>query len=150
MSKSILIFCNFSFWLIFFPNFIWAKSCCHILKYFTVNYLFIKSNPSHNQIDNFLCLLKILCSISRSLKEVKFSHHLINDPRMFNGAIFDLAEKPYITQKNYLQWVCCKCLAGCNRHIYFWPQRSWRLLEAKNTPRRPKLSWRSWFIEKSI
>jgi hypothetical protein len=43
---------------------------------------------------------------------------------MFNGAILDLAEKPYIPQKNLLQLVCCKCLAGCNRHIYFWPQRS--------------------------
>ena len=49
-----------------------------------------------------------------------------------------------------LQWICCKCLAGWYRHSYFWTQRSWRLLEAKNTPRRPNLSWRSWFIEKSI
>ena len=54
---------------------------------------------------------------------------------MFNGVLFDLAEEPYIPQKFLLQWVCCKCLAGCYRHIYFWPQRSWRLLEAK-TPLR--------------
>ena len=75
------------------------------------------------------------------------SMYLINNPRMFNGARFDLAEKPYIPQ-NFLLWVCCKCLAGCNRHIYFWPQRSWRLLEAKNTPRRPKMAWRSQSIAK--
>ena len=82
---------------------------------------------------------------------IKFTlGYLINNPRMFNGTIVDLAEKPYIQQKFLLQWICCKCLAGCYRHSYFWPQRSWRLLEAKNTPRRPKLSWKSWFIEKSI
>ena len=28
--------------------------------------------------------------------------YLINNPRMFNGAIVDLAEKPYIPQKNLL------------------------------------------------
>ena len=28
--------------------------------------------------------------------------HLINNPRMFNGAIVDLGEKPYIPQKNLL------------------------------------------------
>ena len=76
--------------------------------------------------------------------------NLINNPRMFNGAIVDLAEKPYIQQKILLQWICCKCLAGCYRHSYFWPQRSWRLLEAKNTPQRPKMAWRSQFIEKSF
>ena len=46
---------------------------------------------------------------------------------MFNGAIVDLATKPYIQQKFLLQWICCKCLAGCYRHSYFWPP--WRLLE---------------------
>ena len=29
--------------------------------------------------------------------------YLVNNPRMFNGAIFDLAEKPYIPQKILLQ-----------------------------------------------
>ena len=29
--------------------------------------------------------------------------NLINDPRMFNGAIVDLSEKPYIQQKILLQ-----------------------------------------------
>ena len=29
--------------------------------------------------------------------------YLINNPRMFNGAIVDLAEKPYIPQKSLLQ-----------------------------------------------
>ena len=38
---------------------------------------------------------------------------------MFNGATVDLAEKPYIPQKILLQLICCKCLAGCNRHSYF-------------------------------
>ena len=69
---------------------------------------------------------------------------------MFNGVLFDLAEKPYIPQKILLQWICCKCHAGCYRHSYFWPQRSWRPLEAKNTPQRPKMTWRSSFIEKNI
>ena len=26
--------------------------------------------------------------------------------------------------------------------IHFWPPRSWRLLETKDTPRRPKMAWR--------
>ena len=52
--------------------------------------------------------------------------NLINNPRMFNGA----------TDKGLLQWICCKCLAWWHRHSYFRPQRSWRLLEAKNTLRR--------------
>ena len=69
---------------------------------------------------------------------------------MFNGATDDLAGKPYIPHKSLFQWICCKCLAWWHGHSYFWPQRSWRLLEAKNTPWRPKMSWRSWFIEKSI
>ena len=94
----------------------------------------------------FKFLLPNTFPIKHTIWEI--SLHLINNPRMFNGAIVDLAEKPYIPQKILLQWVCCKCLAGCNRHIYFWHQRSWRLLEAKNTPQRPKSSWRSWLIEK--
>ena len=28
-------------------------------------------------------------------------NYLINNPRMFNGVLFDLAEKPYIPQKIY-------------------------------------------------
>ena len=61
-----------------------------------------------------------------------------------------ITAKPYILQKILFQWICCKCLAWGHRHSYFWPQRSWRLLEAKNTPWRPKIPWRSWFIKKSI
>ena len=56
--------------------------------------------------------------------------YLINNPRMFNGAIVDLAEKPFIPQIFSLQWICCKCHAGCYRHTYFWPPL--RLLEAKH------------------
>ena len=77
-----------------------------------------------------------LVTLLVSTKTVTKSYNLINNPRMFNGAIVDLAEKPYIQQKFLLQWICCKCLSECNRHSYFWPQRSWRLLEAKNTPQR--------------
>ena len=33
----------------------------------------------------------------------KESYNLIKNPRMFNGAIVDLAEKPYIQQKILLQ-----------------------------------------------
>ena len=32
-----------------------------------------------------------------------FPVYLINNPRMFNGVLFDLAEKPYIPQKFLLQ-----------------------------------------------
>ena len=56
--------------------------------------------------------------------------NLINNPRMFNLGIDDLAEKPYIPQKNLLLWICCKCLAWWHRHTYFWPPL--RLLEAKH------------------
>ena len=60
---------------------------------------------------------------------------------MFNVGIDDLVVKPYTPHKSLLQWICCKCLAWWQGHSYFWPQRSWRLLEAKNTPRRPKKAW---------
>ena len=76
--------------------------------------------------------------------------NLINIWQMFNIDIDDLAVKPYILHKSLLQWICCKYLAWWNRHSYFWPQRSRRPLEAKNTPRRPKKAWKSWFIKKSI
>ena len=59
-------------------------------------------------------------------------------------AIDDLAVKAYIPQKILLKWICCKCLAWWHRHIHFWPQRSWRLLEAKNTPQRPKKVFELW------
>ena len=55
----------------------------------------------------------------------------------------NLINNPYIPNTSLLQWICCKCLAWWNRHSFFWPQRSWRLSEAKNTPRRPKITWRS-------
>ena len=58
--------------------------------------------------------------------------------------------KPYILWKILFHWICSKFNEFKHGHIFFWPQRSWRLLEAKNTPRRPILSWRSWFFEKSI
>ena len=83
-------------------------------------------------------LLLYRCTVHELFENLLFHNihryfYLINNPRMFNGAIFDLAEKPYIPQKILLEWICCKCLAGCDRHSFFWPQRSWRLLEAKNT-----------------
>ena len=34
---------------------------------------------------------------------VRLCTYLINNPRIFNGAIFNLAEEPYIQQKNLLQ-----------------------------------------------
>ena len=42
-----------------------------------------------------------------------------------------------------VKWLCCKYLA------WHGHQRSWRLLEAKNTPSKSKMAWRSQFIEKS-
>ena len=50
--------------------------------------------------------------------------------------IVSITTKPYIPHKSLLQWICCKCIAWWHRHSYFWPQRSWRLLEAINTPRQ--------------
>ena len=38
-----------------------------------------------------------------NIYHIPFYRYLINNPRMFNGAIFDLAEKPYIPQKILLQ-----------------------------------------------
>ena len=84
------------------------------------------------------------------LSTIHFSDHLINNPKKFNVGIDDLGAKPCIPHKSLLQWICCKCIAWWHRHSYFWPQRSWRLLEAKNTLRRPKKAWKSWFIKKSI
>ena len=82
------------------------------------------------------------------LKQTFGPSYLINNPKMFNGAIFDLAEKPYIPQKFLLQCICCKCLAGCNRRSYFWPQRSWRLLEAKNIMKE-FIYWKEYFMKVS-
>ena len=64
-----------------------------------------------------------------SIAHGKYSN-LINNPRMFNLGIEDLAEKSYIPQKKILLWICCKCLAWWHRHTYFWPPL--RLLEAKH------------------
>ena len=64
--------------------------------------------------------------------------------------IMRFTAKPYILWKILFHWICSKFYEFKHGHNFFWPQRSWRLLEAKNTPRRPKLSWRSWFFEKSI
>ena len=49
--------------------------------------------------------------------------------------------KPYILQKICFQGLCSKFLGFWHGHGYFWPLRSYRLLEAKNTPRRPKKAW---------
>ena len=105
-----------------------------------------KSHEFHNG-DTFFIMSNFNFYISSILKKY---HHLINNRRMFNVGIDDLVVKPYISHKSLLQWICCKCLVWWHRHSYFWPQRSWRLLEAKNTIRRPKKAWKSWFIKKSI
>ena len=63
--------------------------------------------------------------------------------------ILRFTAKPFILWKLLFQWLCSKFYEFKHRHNFFWPQRSWRLLEAKNTSRRPKLWWRSWFFEKS-
>ena len=115
-------------------------------KYIRPNRLIVFCSNSFMQLLSPAQLVKILFEVA-----FLFSHcQLINIWRMFNLAIDDLAMKPYIPHKSLLQWICCKCLAWWHRHSYFWPQRSWRLLEAKNTPRRPKKAWKSWFIKKSI
>ena len=62
--------------------------------------------------------------------------------------ITSITAKPYILQKICFQRLCSKFLVFWHGHGYFWPLRSWSLLEAKNTPLRPKMAWRSWYIEK--
>ena len=59
--------------------------------------------------------------------------HLINNPRMFNLATDDLAMKPYIPHKIFVANVLPD-------NIGIVISRSWRLLEAKNTPWRPKMA----------
>ena len=34
----------------------------------------------------------------------------------------------------FFHWICSKFYKFKHGHNFFWPQRSWRLLEAKNTP----------------
>ena len=48
--------------------------------------------------------------------------------------------KPYILWKSLFHWIWSKFYEFKHGHNFFWPQRSWRLLEAKNTPRRPKMA----------
>ena len=76
-------------------------------------------------------------------------YHLINN-RKDDRLILRFTVKPYILLKNVFHWIYSTFYKGKHGHDFFWPQRSWRLLEAKNTPPRPKISWRSWFIEKNI
>ena len=119
--------------------------------------------PSWGASFNELCTLVPLmfhCTVTGIIKfctkiRRRFSFYiceliLINNRRLFNVEIDDLAEKPYIPHKSLLQWICSKCLAWWYRHSHFWPQRSWRLLEAKNTSRTLNKTWKSWFIRKSI
>ena len=70
-----------------------------------------------NWVHSTVCIIEL---VTGSLE------YLIDNPRMFN---FGIDEKPYIPHKSLLQWICCKCLAWWHRHSYFWPQRSWRLLD---------------------
>ena len=74
-----------------------------------------------NWVHSTVCIIEL---VTGSLE------YLIDNPRMFNFGIDDLAEKPYIPQKNLLLWICCKCLVWWHRHTYFWPPL--RLLEAKH------------------
>ena len=66
----------------------------------------------------------------------------------FDVEIVSITTKPCVLQLFLFQWLCCKYLAWWHGHSHFWPQRSWRLLEAKNTAGRPKKAWKSWFIKK--
>ena len=66
-----------------------------------------------------------------------------------DGLILRFTVKPYVLLKNLFHWSFSNFYNVKHGHDFFWPQRSWRLLEAKNTPQRPKMAWMSWFIEKS-
>ena len=51
--------------------------------------------------------------------------------------------KPYILQETLFHWICSKFIKFYLTWAYFfWPQTSWRLLEAKNIPQRPR--WHEW------
>ena len=73
---------------------------------------------------------------------------------MFNKCpdrlIDSITAKPYILQNILFYWICSKFFKFQHWHNLFWPLTSWRLSEAKNTPQRPKMVWRSQFIEKSF
>ena len=58
--------------------------------------------------------------------------------------------KPYILWKGLFHRICSKFYKVKHGHDFFWPPASWRLVEAKNTSRRPKNAWRSQFMEKSV
>ena len=58
--------------------------------------------------------------------------------------------KPCILWKGLFHWICSKFYKVKQGHDFFWPPASWRLVEAKNTSRRPKYAWRSQFMEKSV
>ena len=65
--------------------------------------------------------------------------------------ITSITAKPYILQNILFHWICSKFFKFQHWHNLFWHPTSWRLLsEAKNTPQRPKMVWRSQFIEKSF
>ena len=64
--------------------------------------------------------------------------------------ITSITAKPYILQNILFHWICSKFFKFQHWHNLFWPPTSWRLSEAKNTPQRPKMVWRSRFIEKSF
>ena len=49
--------------------------------------------------------------LARHTYGMYFYAYLINNRRMFNLGIDDLAEKTYIPPKSLLQWIYCKCLA---------------------------------------
>ena len=62
-----------------------------------------------------------------------------------------ITAKPYILQKTLFNSICSKFYRVKHGHDFFLaPLTSWRLLEAKNTPRRPKKVQRNWFTETSI
>ena len=58
--------------------------------------------------------------------------------------------KLYILLKNLFHWIFSNFYKDKHGHDFFWLQRSWRLLEAKNTLLRPKMAWRSQFIDKCV
>ena len=65
----------------------------------------------HQTRSNLDCTIFIKNYTKTYRRVMKRNRYLINNPRMFNGVIFDLAEKPYIPQKkftsmNLLQMSC--------------------------------------------
>ena len=89
-----------SFFLKEFVKFIYSEKATKFCEIFTLLLTRIHTVKSKVKISqNFVAFSEYM----NFGKSQICNTYLINNPRMFNGAIFDLGEKPYIPQKILLQ-----------------------------------------------